>query len=65
MVESSLEGGGRRGALVTGATRKAGVGAVVARALADPDAAERIVAWAEVEIGPLGALIGRRGRELF
>jgi 3-oxoacyl-[acyl-carrier protein] reductase len=103
---STSDGGGRRGALVTGATRKAGIAAAVARALAedgwdvattgwrpydetepwgsrlheaeelveelralgaraafreddlgDPDAAERVVGWAEGEVGPLSALV--------
>lgn len=106
MKEPGSEGGGRRGALVTGATRRVGIAAAVARALArdgwdvattgwrpfdatepwgsrpeeaeelvhelrrhgvrasfreddlaDPDAAERIVAWAVEEIGPLTALV--------
>jgi len=96
----------RRAALVTGATRRAGIAAAVARALArdgwdvattgwrpydatepwgsrpeeaeelaeelqalgvraafreedlrDPDTAERVVAWAEVAVGPVGALV--------
>jgi 3-oxoacyl-[acyl-carrier protein] reductase len=103
---STSHGNARRGALVTGATRKAGIAAAVARALAedgwdvattgwrpydetepwgsrsqeaeelvkelraqgaraafweddlrDPDAAERVVGWAEAEIGPLSALV--------
>jgi 3-oxoacyl-[acyl-carrier protein] reductase len=106
MKDPASEGRGRRGALVTGATRSAGIAAAVARALAqggwnvattgwrqfdatepwgsrpeeaeelveelrghgvrasyreddlaDPEVAERIVSWAEGEIGPLTALV--------
>ncbi|MGH3041652.1 MAG: SDR family NAD(P)-dependent oxidoreductase, partial [Gaiellaceae bacterium] len=106
MTGSTSHGRGRRGVLVTGATRKAGIAAAVARALAedgwdvattgwrpydetepwgsrpqdaqelveelgalgaraafreddlnDPDAAERVVAWAKEEVGPLSALV--------